>query len=241
MNKTVTILTILCVAIFTISWQQSNYLKEDLLGKIDPTKHADFTHIDPKYADKSNIYLRKAAYNSFLKMRAAAENDGIRLTIRSATRSFDYQKMIWEKKWNGEMLVEGKNLQEKRVPPVKRAKMILRYSSMPGTSRHHWGTEIDLNSFSNSYFESGQGKKEFDWLTANAATYGFYRPYTVKGENRPYGYEEEKWHWSYKPIADEILKQYNQKITYADITGFKGSKHAEKVKAIEYYVNGIAK
>ncbi|NJK84501.1 MAG: M15 family metallopeptidase [Saprospiraceae bacterium] len=43
--------------------------------------------------------------------------------------------------------------------PQERALKILKYSSMPGTSRHHWGTDIDLNSFSNSYFEQGEGKK----------------------------------------------------------------------------------
>ena len=49
---------------------------------------------------------------------------------------------------------------------------------MPSTSRHHWGTDIDLNSLNNSYFSSGKGLKEYDWLTTNANHYGFYQVYT---------------------------------------------------------------
>ena len=30
---------------------------------------------------------------------------------------------------------------------------------MPSTSRHHWGTDLDLNNLNNSYFTSGKGKK----------------------------------------------------------------------------------
>ncbi|MBK8672515.1 MAG: D-alanyl-D-alanine carboxypeptidase family protein [Bacteroidetes bacterium] len=30
---------------------------------------------------------------------------------------------------------------------------------MPGSSRHHWGTEVDINALSNAYFSTGEGKK----------------------------------------------------------------------------------
>ena len=56
---------------------------------------------------------------------------------------------------------------------LKAAKTILLYSSMPTTSRHHWGTDMDINSLENSYFASGQGLKEYTWLKKNAAKFGF--------------------------------------------------------------------
>ena len=78
--------------------------------------------------------------------------------------------------------------------PVERARMILTYSSMPGTSRHHWGTDMDLNKDNNGYFATGEGLKVYEWLQAHAHEYGFCQPYTPKGPNRPEGYNEEKWH-----------------------------------------------
>ena len=48
---------------------------------------------------------------------------------------------------------------------ISAVKEIMKYSSMPSTSRHHWGTDIDLNSLENSYFEKGEGKKySIGWL-----------------------------------------------------------------------------
>jgi len=40
------------------------FSKEDLLGKFEPSKHADFVLIEKKSTEKSNIYLRKEAYEA---------------------------------------------------------------------------------------------------------------------------------------------------------------------------------
>ncbi|MEM9984801.1 MAG: M15 family metallopeptidase, partial [Bacteroidota bacterium] len=170
----------------------------------------------------------------------AAKQDGISLKIVSATRPFNYQKSIWEGKWKGQRLVGGKNLAQTVPDPAERATLILRYSSMPGTSRHHWGTDIDLNNFENRYFEQGQGLKEYQWLQAHAAEYGFCQVYSPKGEDRPYGYEEEKWHWSYRPLADRYLASYLATVTPEMITGFAGSEVVRELAVIERYVNGIS-
>ena len=111
---------------------------------------------------------------------------------------------------------------------------------MPGTSRHHWGTDIDLNDLNNEYFATGQGKKVYDWLVEHGAEYGFCQVYTEQGEARPEGYQEEKWHWSYMPLASPFLQQYNKQVSYDDLGGFAGEEAAEQVGAIPKYVNGIA-
>ncbi len=49
---------------------------------------------------------------------------------------------------------------------------------MPQASRHHWGTDVDINSVEPEYFESGQGLKEYTWLQENAWKFGFCQPYT---------------------------------------------------------------
>ena len=214
--------------------------KQDLLGKLNPAQTPGFSLIDAQYTDKTAIYLRASAYEDFIRMARAARQAGISLRIISASRNFAAQKRIWEAKWNGQREVDGQDLSQTISDPTQRALKILEYSSMPGTSRHHWGTDIDLNALSNSYFTSGEGRAVYDWLQENAANYGFCQVYTEQGEDRPVGYQEEKWHWSYMPLAHQFLQQYNATISYDDLGGFDGGKVAEEIRAIDRYVNGIA-
>ena len=107
---------------------------------------------------------------------------------------------------------------------------------MPGSPRHHWGTDIDINNFNNSYFESGQGLKEYDWLVANAAQFGFCQPYTPKGTERPFGYNEEKWYWSYIPVAKQLTQKAATELKDEMIGGFKGSETAVEIGVVEKYV-----
>ncbi len=213
--------------------------KDELLGNIEQSKHSDFVVIDRKYTTKDNIYLRKEAYESFVRMYDAAKKDGITLTIVSATRNFNYQKKIWEDKWTGKVLVKGQDLSKTITNDSLRARTILLYSSMPGTSRHHWGTDIDINDLNDAYFTTGKGKKEYDWLVKNAPSFGYCQTYTQKGKDRPDGYEEEKWHWSYMPIASKMLKAYQTQITDKDIQGFLGATSATKIQVVKNYVQGV--
>jgi LAS superfamily LD-carboxypeptidase LdcB len=215
------------------------YSTNYLLGKFIPEKDTDFIVVSLKYGTKEGMYLRKETYNAFIQMHDAAKLDGVTLKIISSTRNFDKQKNIWEAKWNGERIVDGMNLAKEVKDPVKRASIILKFSSMPGTSRHHWGTDIDINSLEDSYFLSGQGKKEYEWLTKNAVKFGFYQPYTPKGKERPTGYEEEKWHWTYKPISKDLTLQYAKFVTIESIIGFSGAETAESIDIINKYVLGI--
>ncbi|MEO1715087.1 MAG: M15 family metallopeptidase, partial [Bacteroidota bacterium] len=130
--------------------------KAFITGNFNPATHPDFVRIEAKLTDKKEAYMHKEAYEAFLKMYAAAKKDGVDLLIRSATRNFNYQKGIWEAKWNGTRKVGGEDLSKTIPDPKARALKILEFSSMPGTSRHHWGTDIDFNSFENSYFAKGK-------------------------------------------------------------------------------------
>lgn len=221
--------------------KQSEALEDKmyLLGKFDPAQENNFVEIDSKYANRQGMFLRSEAYETFVKMHTAALEDGVQLTIVSATRNFESQKYIWERKWSGKTLVEGKNLTKSVSDPVERAKIILRFSSMPGTSRHHWGTDIDLNALNNDYFLKGEGKKTYTWLKENASDFGFCQTYTPKNSTRPSGYEEEKWHWSYLPLARPFLVQYTQKVIYNDLKGFLGWETAKELCVIENYVLSI--
>lgn len=210
-----------------------------IMGKFDPENDTSFVTVATEYADREGLYLRKETYEAYKKMHQAALTDSVVLVIRSATRNFDYQKAIWEKKWQGETPLEGREIASKIPAPTDRANAILRYSSMPGTSRHHWGTDIDLNAFNNSYFAQGQGQKTYTWLVKHAASYGFCQPYTAKGEHRPEGYEEEKWHWSFLPLSQSLLEEARKSLTNQMITGFLGSEVAPPINVVQKYVLGI--
>ncbi|MBE7686513.1 D-alanyl-D-alanine carboxypeptidase family protein [Tenacibaculum piscium] len=205
-----------------------NCTKDFVLGKFNYKNDSAFIRINSNHSSKA-IYLNKEVYKAFKEMYTSAKKKGIKLIVISGTRNFYEQKSIWERKWN----------KYKNLKPLERAKKILEYSSMPTTSRHHWGTDIDLINLNNSYFENGNGKEEYEWLIKNANYFGFYQVYTNK-ENGRTGYNLEKWHWSYLPLASKYLNYYNDSISYKDINGFKGSELAKKTKMITEYVNGIS-
>ena len=211
-----------------------------LLGKFEPAKREDFILIPAHYANNGNqMYLRKEAYEAFMQMEQAAELDGINLKIASATRNFYYQRDIWEKKWIGATLVDGENLSASLPEGSLRFKKILEYSAAPGTSRHHWGTDIDLNYAIPSYFETGRGKEIYDWLVINAPRFGFCQVYNAKDNARTTGYHEEKWHWSYLPLAKQFTEEYKNLITESDLTGFMGEEYLFGQNLINDYVLGI--
>lgn len=204
------------------------YTKVDLLGNIDPAEHEDFDKVSSRYTTKDVAYLREEAYGAFKEMWKAARRDGVNLTIVSATRNYEYQMGIWNRKW---ATFNGSDREKTR--------QIMEYSSMPGISRHHWGTDFDLNALNNQYFEQGEGREVYQWLEENAGRFGFFQPYTAFNDFRDKGYHEEKWHWSYRPLAERFSRAYREVIDYDDISGFPGSEFAREFQVINNYVLGI--
>lgn len=218
--------------------QQPPTTKAFLMGQFSPENHPDFVEINAKYTSKPSIFLHKETYAAFIRMAEAAAKEGITITIVSATRNFEAQKRIWENKWLGHRKVESRALPESHPDPRQRALKILEYSSMPGTSRHHWGTDFDINTLENDYFLTGEGLKLDQWLTQNAASFGFCRPFSARSTGRSTGYEEEKWHLSYVPLSARFTKQYTREVGYP-LKGFLGSEVAQDIQVIENWVLGI--
>ncbi len=212
--------------------------KGDLLGQINAEGDERFVTVASKHGGNGQIYLRAEVYDAFIAMYEAGLADGVKLVIISGFRTFDHQVRIWEGKWNGRR--QNWRTYSRIVSEKERAEAILKYSAMPGTSRHHWGTDIDLNSLSPAYFRSNEGLKVYQWLREHGPTYGFCQPYSAKGDDRPTGHFEEQWHWSYLPVSRYFQKQYSELIGYDDITGFDGAYLASSLRIIEDYVNGIA-
>jgi LAS superfamily LD-carboxypeptidase LdcB len=211
-----------------------------LMGKFEPEQRKDFTLVPSEYnANGYKMYLRKEALTAFSKMAEAAKKDVIELKIVSATRNFNYQKSLWNNKWTGVTIVNGQNLFKSISSGIERFKKILEYSAVPGMSRHHWGSDLDINNVNPSYFNLNKGEKEYMWLVKNASLFGFCQPYTLKGTARPTGYNEEKWHWSYLPLAKAFTEQYKDLIKEEDINGFLGDENVLGQDLINNYVLGI--
>ena len=202
--------------------------KEVLLGKFNPATDSNFVLIPEHMASNKSMYCHRETFDAYLAMRDSALRDGITLTIISATRNFDRQKQIWDRKWQN---TPGND--------STKIRSIMRYSSMPGTSRHHWGTDLDFISVEPDYWTHGEGLRIYNWLCANAHKFGFFQPYTA--DHTRTGYAEERWHWSYRPLSELYLKAYEQTITPSDITGFNGSYLIDSLRIIQSHVLSVAR
>ena len=80
--------------------------------------------------------LLHEAYLKFKQMQNDAKKESIEIEIVSGYRSYEKQKDIWNNKYN-------KNF-ENGILGIKNINRIIQYSTLPGTSRHHWGTDIDI-------------------------------------------------------------------------------------------------
>ncbi len=205
-----------------------------LIGQFEYSKHSDFVNIKQIGipVKRNDLFLQKEVAEQLLKLYKHLKNDlpNVEFWITSATRNYWHQKQIWEKKWNQYQKLYP-NEQEKSL------QKILEYSSMPGTSRHHWGTDFDINVLENSYYEKGNGKILYEWFKKNAKQYGFCLPYN---ENRNNGYRLEKWHWSYYKLAKIYQQKWNEffnKNQFDYKIDFKGKEFFKKYAPI--YVNAI--
>jgi len=206
--------------------------KSFVTGKFLPQNHIRF-QIVPSHLCSKSMYLQKAVITAFQQMKLAAASEGISLRIISGTRNFWEQKAIWERKWNVNIPKFGAS--------ANNAREILKYSSMPSSSRHHWGTDIDINNLSPTYFTTGKGLKEVLWLRKNANKFGFIEVYSPRASGRLTGYEPEAWHWSYSPLSSQYLEFYKQHIQYTDFEGFAGCEWAKELRIIEDFVSAVPK
>ncbi|MDO6712282.1 MULTISPECIES: M15 family metallopeptidase [Aliiglaciecola] len=156
---------------------------------------------------------------AFEAMQLAAQKDGIDIQLASSFRSFDRQLAIWQKKWLGTLPINDIHshpINTSEYTELEKIHAIMTWSALPGASRHHWGTDLDvydkkaiercgqpLQLVSAEYELAGPCYELHCWLEENADNFGFYRPYkTYNG-----GVAPEAWHLSYAPISKSIINQ----------------------------------
>ena len=181
----------------SIIFSQNDITKNDffLLGKND-------------LKETLNSGLLPEAYLKFKQMQNDAKKEGIEIEIVSGYRSYQKQKDIWNNKYN-------KNF-ENGILGIKNINRIIQYSTLPGTSRHHWGTDIDIIDkrfvpkgdllLEKNYAENGIYSQLFSWMRKNSKKYGFYLVYDDSPKRK--GFKFEPWHYSYKPLSVIFLRRF---------------------------------
>ena len=157
----------------------------------------------------------------FRSLKREARTAGFDLRILSGYRSFEQQLSIWNRKASGKLAVLDSNAVSLDVEALSERELvfaILRWSALPGASRHHWGTDLDvydaaatpegydIELIPEEVNAGGMFGPLHEWLDeriASDSAFGFFRPYD---EDRR-GVAPERWHLSYAPVAAVYLEQ----------------------------------
>lgn len=181
---------------------------------------------EPRYAATA------ATAQAFLRLREAARADGIDLVPYASYRDFNAQLRIWNRKFSGQKTlydIDEHGRDFGALDPQQLVWAILGWHSLPGASRRHWGSDIDVidrNVMPPGYKPSllpsevapgGVFHALHGWLDDHIDAFGFYRPYAWSARD----YREapaqavpqagappahgamfpEPWHLSYAPAA----------------------------------------
>lgn len=174
----------------------------------------------PTDADRLGVPVHRDVVEPFLALQDAARAAGFDLQILSGFRSFEQQLSIWNRKATGKRAVLDSDAEPLDITRLSRQELvfaILRWSALPGASRHHWGTDLDvydkaaqpegyeIELIPEEVNPGGMFGPLHAWLDERMATdtaLGFFRPYDRDRQ----GVAPERWHLSFAPTATVYLR-----------------------------------
>lgn len=174
--------------------------------------------------------VHRSVADALLSMREAARADGIGLEVVSAFRDFPRQIGIWNAKFRGERALNdrwGNPIDYTTLNEASLIDAILIWSALPGASRHHWGTDVDVidrlstppdyrpQLVQAEFAPGGVYERLNAWLATHMDRFGFFRPYT----NDRGGVMPEPWHLSYAPVAVPALSELTESVLREAIAG----------------------
>jgi len=174
---------------------------------------------------KRHISLHERVVGPYGELKKSAAKNGFDLRVLSGYRSFDHQVKIWNDKISGKRAIlddSSKPIVHEDFSAWEKIQAILRWTALPGTSRHHWGTDFDVYDagalnhnykvqlIPSEYIGDGIFSAFYSWLMESIGPSGayksyFFQPYAIDNE----GIAPEPWHLSYKPVADYYEKELN--------------------------------
>ena len=131
-----------------------------------------------EFADEGKTFkLHPEALSGWRKLKSEAKRQQIEIYIVSAFRNIARQEEIITAK-------RAKGLPDEEI---------FKASAPPGYSEHHTGKAIDIGTPGSPPLEEAFGNTDaFQWLLANASTFGFRLSYP---RDNDYGIVYEPWHW----------------------------------------------
>lgn len=178
--------------------------------------------VEPELAEFQGQRVRADVLPALIQLQRQAQEAGFELAVASGYRSFARQQRIWDQKAQGQLPLlsdAGETLNFGDLTVEQTLFAILRWSALPGGSRHHWGTDFDV--YDAGALEAGQRVQLTFAETVNNGPFArlhrwldeylsqadcpFFRPYT-----RPTGgVAPEPWHLSYAPVAAVMQGQFH--------------------------------
>ncbi len=156
--------------------------------------------VEGGYSEQKLDYRVAPYYNA---MYQAALDDGVELVPISGYRSVERQTRNFENKIQ-KYIDDG-------YGEIEATQMAATIILPPGTSEHNAGLAMDICSL----YESFENTEEFEWLSENAADYGFILRYP-KDKQDITKIIYEPWHWRYVGVeaakemkaSGECLEEY---------------------------------
>lgn len=160
--------------------------------------------------------LHRGVAAAWENLRRAAGEEGFDLTPYSAFRDFEAQVRIWNDKYDGRRPLydrDGTPLDRGILSESELVDRILYWSALPGGSRHHWGSDLDVidaaaigadyqvRLMPEEYGPGGVFHRLKLWLDNHLESFGFFRPYAEEQG----GVSAEPWHISFLPVAESAL------------------------------------
>lgn len=187
----------------------------------------------PADAEPLGARVHRDVLGPLRDLQQAAASAGFRLRVLSGFRGFDQQRSIWNRKATGRLAVlddEARPLAIARLSERELALAILRWSALPGASRHHWGTDLDV------YDEGARpAGYEIELIPAEVSPGGMFGPLhawlderiaagEALGFFRPYdrdrgGVAPERWHLSHRPVASGFQRRLTPAVLRETIRG----------------------
>lgn len=185
------------------------------------------SHLQSTMVGHKAFLVHPEVAQDLLKMIEAATEAGFKMEIASGFRDFSRQRAIWNGKFSGELPILDSDLQplnKSALSDEEKLMAILRWSALPGGSRHHWGCDFDVYArnllpkgtalqLEPWEYLDGHQHEFYLWLKAHLDEFGFFFPY----KEDLGGVAIEPWHISHKTVGQQCCSQLTPELLKSEL------------------------
>ncbi|MDG3088826.1 M15 family metallopeptidase [Vibrio hannami] len=210
------------------------------------------THLVEVETLHQSLLVHKEVADNLKALVESADKAGFQLLVASGFRDYSRQQLIWNRKYSGDLPILDKNsrpLLTDILSDEEKALSILRWSALPGASRHHWGTDFDVYAGNELpqdtklmlepwEYQSGHQSRFYLWLKNNLESHGFFFPYAKDMG----GVSPEPWHISHSEVSGRCMidlspRQLELALMKAPILGLEAVRSNLDTIFVNYIVN----